>query len=231
MYPKSRYAAEAVRFECHVAVWQYALHQSVERSAGFDSCSRAFAGTEHAAHGGGDRCVFEIERMYRDITRRYVVSGRLLHDFLPIKNSAGSPSDNCGAKPALFLDCGAQVLEHPELPQKDGDRNVAVERYYLPVHQMKDVTTGGVNLLVRRRNHPLGNRQVSLMRAVQRKLHNNYVVVEIHVVKLTVHVRENSCVEVNDITEVPSVIFLACTDVIEIAAISEHRHKFRGVFG
>src|SRR6267378_1305075 len=79
MYPKSRYAAEGVCFECHVAAWQYALHESVELSAGFDSWSRALAGAEHGAHGGSDRCVFGIERMYRDITRRCAVCGRSLH--------------------------------------------------------------------------------------------------------------------------------------------------------
>jgi len=51
MYPKSRYAAEGVCFECHVAAWQYALHESVELSAGFDSWSRALAGADHGAHG------------------------------------------------------------------------------------------------------------------------------------------------------------------------------------
>src|SRR5882724_5650615 len=66
MYPKSRYAAEGVCFECHVLAWQYALHESVELSAGFDSWSRALAGADHGAQGGGDRCVFGIERMYID---------------------------------------------------------------------------------------------------------------------------------------------------------------------
>jgi hypothetical protein len=33
MYPKSRYAAEGVCFECHDAAWQYALH--IARSAFF----------------------------------------------------------------------------------------------------------------------------------------------------------------------------------------------------
>src|SRR3984893_6949911 len=79
MYPKSRYAAKGVCFECHVVAWQYALHESVELSAGFDSWSRALAGADHGAHGGGDRCVFGIERMYRDITRRCAVCGRSLH--------------------------------------------------------------------------------------------------------------------------------------------------------
>jgi len=78
MYPKSRYGAEDVCFECHVAAWQYALDESVELSASFDSWSRALAGADHDAHGGGDRCVFGIERMYRDITRRRAVCGRAL---------------------------------------------------------------------------------------------------------------------------------------------------------
>src|SRR5436309_6036054 len=63
-HPKSRYAAQGVFFECHVLSWQYALHESVVLSASFDAWSRAFAGAEHGAHGGGDRCVFGIERMY-----------------------------------------------------------------------------------------------------------------------------------------------------------------------
>src|ERR1700730_18603551 len=36
-HPKSRYAAEGVCCERHVAAWRYALHESVELSAGFDS--------------------------------------------------------------------------------------------------------------------------------------------------------------------------------------------------
>ena len=63
MYPKSRYATDGVCFESHVISWQYALHESVELSAGFLSWSRAFAGTDHGAHRGGDHCVFGIERM------------------------------------------------------------------------------------------------------------------------------------------------------------------------
>src|SRR2546428_9683179 len=79
MYPKSRYATECVCFECHVVAWRYALHENIELSAGFDSWSRALAGADHGAHGGGDRSVFGIERMYRDITRRCAVCGRSLH--------------------------------------------------------------------------------------------------------------------------------------------------------
>src|SRR5258708_20548329 len=66
MYPKSRHAAEGVCFECHVVAWQYSLHESVELSARFDSLSRALGGADHGAKGGGDRCVFGIERMYYD---------------------------------------------------------------------------------------------------------------------------------------------------------------------
>src|ERR1700730_5410548 len=77
MYPKSRYAAKGVCFECHVVAWQYALNESVELSAGFDSWSRALAGTDHGAHGGGDRCVFGIERMYGD--SRCAVCGQSLN--------------------------------------------------------------------------------------------------------------------------------------------------------
>src|SRR5712672_2502220 len=79
MYPKSRYAAEGVRFECHVVAWQYALHESVELSARFDSPRHALDGTGHGAHRGGDRCVFRIERMYYDKVRRCAVCGRSWH--------------------------------------------------------------------------------------------------------------------------------------------------------
>src|SRR6266567_842885 len=78
MYPKSRYAAEGVCFECHVVAWQYALHESVVLFAGFASWSRALAGADHCAQGGGDRCIFGIERMYRDITRRCAFHSRFL---------------------------------------------------------------------------------------------------------------------------------------------------------
>src|ERR1700731_2687330 len=79
MYPKSRYAAEGVCFECHVVAWQYVLHESVELSAGFDSWSRALAGADHGAHDGGDRCVIGVERMNCDRTPRCAVYGRFLH--------------------------------------------------------------------------------------------------------------------------------------------------------
>src|SRR6266404_1112636 len=82
MYPKSRYAAEGVCFKCHVVAWQYALHKSVELSARFDSWSRALAGADHGAHGGGDRRVFGIKRMNRDITRRCAVCDRSVHSRL-----------------------------------------------------------------------------------------------------------------------------------------------------
>src|SRR5579863_7359507 len=57
---------------------------------------------------------------------------------------------------------------------------------------MKNVTAWGVDRLVRRRNDTLRNRQVSLVRSVQRKLHDNDILVEIHAVKLTVHVQFDS---------------------------------------
>src|SRR5450755_4414197 len=82
MYPKPRYAAEGICFECHVVAWQYALHESVELSARFDSWSRALAGADHGAHGGGDRCVFGVERMDYDKTLRCAVCGRILHSQL-----------------------------------------------------------------------------------------------------------------------------------------------------
>src|SRR5882724_4930076 len=96
---------------------------------------------------------------------------------------------------------------------------------------MKDVTARGVDLLGRRRNEALTNRQISLMRAVQRKLHNNDIVVEIQAVKLTVHVRESRSVDVNDIAEVLSVIFLSCSHVIEVTLVREERHELWCVFG
>src|SRR6266403_4321894 len=79
MYPKSRYAAEGVCSECHVDAWQYALHKSVELSASFDSWPRALAGTNRGTRGGNDRCIFGIERMYRDMPRRCAVCGRSFH--------------------------------------------------------------------------------------------------------------------------------------------------------
>src|SRR5260221_6328415 len=75
LYPKPRYTAESVCFECHVVAWQYVLHESVELSARFDSLSRALGGADHGAKGGGDRCVFGIERMYYDRTRRRAACG------------------------------------------------------------------------------------------------------------------------------------------------------------
>src|SRR5437016_7189129 len=95
---------------------------------------------------------------------------------------------------------------------------------------MKDVTTRRVDLLVRRRNDAPINRQISLMRSVQRKLHDNHIVVEINAVKLTVHVRESRSVDVNDIAEVLSVIFLSCSDVIEVTTFREERHELWCVF-
>src|SRR6266436_3861397 len=105
-----------------------------------------------------------------------------------------------------------------------------MERHYLPVLQMKDITAWGMDLLVRRRNDALINRQISLMRSVQGKLNDNDIVGEIHAVKLTVHVRESRSVGVNDIAEVLSVIFLSCSDVIEVTTFREERHELWCVF-
>jgi hypothetical protein len=71
--------AATARFECHVVAWQYALHESVELRACFDTGSRALGRSEHGAHGGGNRCIFGIERMYRCITGRCAVFGQSLH--------------------------------------------------------------------------------------------------------------------------------------------------------
>src|SRR5258706_16113442 len=105
-----------------------------------------------------------------------------------------------------------------------------MERHYLPVLQMKDITAWGMDFLVRRRNDALIHRQISLVRSVQRKLHDNHIVVEINAVKLTVHVRKSRSVDVNDIAEVLSVRFLSCTDVIEVTPFSEERHELWCVF-
>src|SRR5579863_1132208 len=78
-------------------------------------------------------------------------------------SSFGSRVTAAGAEAPLSPDRSAQVLEHPELPQEDRHRNVAVEGHHLPVLQMKDVTAWGVHLLVRRRNRALRNQQVSLV--------------------------------------------------------------------
>src|ERR1700682_624036 len=118
MYPKSRYAAEGVCFECHVIAWQYALHERVELSAGFDSWSRALAGADHGAHGGGDRCVFGIERMYCDKTRRSAVCGRSLHCQFLFELECGYPK-------SVFEGC-PEIHEHTQLPQNNGNRKVTV---------------------------------------------------------------------------------------------------------
>ena len=77
-YPKSGYAAEAPFLECHVLPWQYTLQESVVRSAGFDSRSHALAGAEHWPYGGGNRGVFGIEWMDRNVTCQCAVSSRVL---------------------------------------------------------------------------------------------------------------------------------------------------------
>src|SRR5882724_11507563 len=79
MYPNSRYAAERACFECHVVARRDALHESIEWSACFDSACHALGGGDHGAHGGGDRSIFWIERMYYDEVRRCAVCGRSLH--------------------------------------------------------------------------------------------------------------------------------------------------------
>jgi hypothetical protein len=56
------------------------------------------------------------------------------------------------------------------------------------------------------------------------------MVVEIHAVKLTVHVRKSRGVYVHDIADVVSVIFLSCADVIKITAFREERYEFGSVF-
>jgi hypothetical protein len=47
------------------------------------------------------------------------------------------------AKPPLSFDRSAQICEHPELPQEDRHRNVAVERHYLSVLQMSSADAWG----------------------------------------------------------------------------------------
>src|SRR6266436_1021241 len=98
MYPNSRYAAEGVRFERHVVARRNALHECVELSARFDSLSRAIYRAGHGAHGGGDRCIFGIERMYYDKTRRRAVSGGLLHSEFLIELAATAISSLPGLR-------------------------------------------------------------------------------------------------------------------------------------
>ena len=45
------------------------------------------------------------------------------------------PSDSRGAEPPLSPDTALRFFEHPELPEEDGHRNLAVEREGLPVLQ------------------------------------------------------------------------------------------------
>src|SRR5258706_5650861 len=66
MYPQTRYAAEQVCVECHVAARRYSLDQRVVLCACVDSWSRALAGADHGAQGGGDLRVFGVERMNHD---------------------------------------------------------------------------------------------------------------------------------------------------------------------
>src|SRR6267143_1869591 len=99
MYPKTRYTAEGVCVERHVVGWQYALHESVELSAGFGSCSRALEGADHGAHGGGDRCVFGIERMYCDRPLRCAVYGRSLHSQFLFELEREAPAKSCRSRP------------------------------------------------------------------------------------------------------------------------------------
>jgi hypothetical protein len=85
MCPNSRYAAEGGCFECHVVARQNALHESIELSACFDSAWHALGGAGHGAHGGGDRSIFGIDRMYYDKVRRCAVWGRSMHSRFLIK--------------------------------------------------------------------------------------------------------------------------------------------------
>src|SRR5450432_2552222 len=68
MYPESWNAAEGVCFECHVVGWQHALHENVKLRARVDSRRYALGGTDHGAHGSGDRSIFGVERMEHDRT-------------------------------------------------------------------------------------------------------------------------------------------------------------------
>src|SRR5258707_414176 len=125
----------------------------------------------------------------------------------------------------LFPDSGAQVFEYSELLEKDWHRDVAVKGEYLPVLQMKDITAWGMHLLVGRRNNALRKVQVSLVCAVQRQLHNDNIIVEIHVVKLTVHVGEGGGVVIHGVANIFSVVLLSRTDVVEIATFAKHRNE------
>jgi hypothetical protein len=124
----------------------------------------------------------------------------------------------------------AQVSKYPELLQKNRHGDVAVKGHDLVILQVKDIAAGGVHLLVRRHDDALGKHQVSVVRAVQRKLHNHHVVIEVQGVKLTMHVGEGAGIDVYGIADIISVIFLPCPYIVEIAALCEHRNEFGGVF-
>src|SRR5712675_826265 len=69
------------------------------------------------------------------------------------------------------------------------------------------------------------------MCAVHRKLHDDYVVVEVHVVELSVHVGEGSGVHVDGRPDFRSVVFLPARNVVEVAAFSKERDELLGVLG
>src|SRR5439155_26061841 len=95
---------------------------------------------------------------------------------------------------------------------------------------MKNVAAWGVDLLVRRRNDALRNYQVSLVRTVQGKLHDNDILVELHVVKLTKHVGKGGGVNVKGVADVLSVTFLSCGDVMQLIAFREEGQQFGSIF-
>src|ERR1700726_1577276 len=96
---------------------------------------------------------------------------------------------------------------------------------------MENVTTWGVHVLVGRRNHSRRNRQISLMRAIQRKLDYYDIVFEVEAVKLSMHVWKGSGIDVHGKTDILTVIFFPGGHVIEIAAFAKEGDEFRSIFG
>src|SRR5260221_7048777 len=96
---------------------------------------------------------------------------------------------------------------------------------------MKDVATRCVHLPSGWRNYALGQVEIALMSAIERKFDHHDVARGVEIDELPVHVRKCRGVVIDGDADVLAAVFLSGTHVVEVPAITEHGHESGRVLG
>src|SRR6266481_2759646 len=97
---------------------------------------------------------------------------------------------------------------------------------------MKDIATGRAHRLSGWGNYALRQIEIALVSAVESQFNYGDVVGGVEIDEVPVHVRKRGGVVIDGDADVLAVVFLSGTDVVEVPAITEHRHESgRGLGG